>query len=94
VLKQMGRSRRVALGVPEFGLMPRSLLGSNLLCVVPEALVEALMATGYGPRIAADPPPFPCPDSVIRMAWRTALDHDPGEVWLHGQLIQWLTRLG
>jgi LysR family transcriptional activator of mexEF-oprN operon len=94
VLKQMGRSRRVVLGVPEFGLMPRTLLGSDLLCVVSEALVEALMATEYGAMLAADPPPFPCPDSVIRMAWRTALDHDPGEVWLRAQLIQWLTRRG
>ncbi len=91
-LERLGRSRRVMLGVPEFGLLRQVLLGTDLLCTVSDALVEALMAPEAGGGLAADPVPFDGPDSVMRMAWRTALDHDPAEEWLRAQVVAVLAR--
>ncbi|HEY8612861.1 MAG TPA: LysR family transcriptional regulator [Roseomonas sp.] len=91
-LAKLGRSRQVVLGVPDFGLMPRTLLGTDLLCLVSEAVVDAVAALGGLAALAADPPPFSCPEAVMHMVWRTAVDQDPGEVWLRGQLVQWLSR--
>jgi LysR family transcriptional regulator, mexEF-oprN operon transcriptional activator len=91
-LERLGRSRRVVLGVPEFGLLRQVLLGTELLCTVSDALVEALMAPEAGGGLAADPLPIDSPDSVMRMAWRTALDHDPAEEWLRAQVVAVLAR--
>ncbi|MBL6459252.1 LysR family transcriptional regulator [Belnapia sp. T6] len=91
-LERLGRSRRVVLGVPEFGLLRQVLLGTELLCTVSDALVEALMAPEAGGGLAADPLPFPSPESVMRMAWRSALDHDPAEEWLRAQVVAQLAR--
>ena len=91
-LAKLGRSRQVVLGVPDFALMPRTLMGTDLLCLVTEAVVDAVQALGELDRLAVDPPPFPCPESVLHMAWRAAVDQDPGEAWLRGQLVQWLAR--
>jgi LysR family transcriptional activator of mexEF-oprN operon len=91
-LERLGRSRRVVLGVPEFGLLRQVLLGTDLLCTVSDALVEALMAPEAGGGLAADPLPIAAPDSVMRMAWRTALDHDPAEEWLRAQVVAVLAR--
>ena len=91
-LERLGRSRRVVLGVPEYGLLRQVLLGTELLCTVSDALVEALMAPEAGGGLAVDPLPFDSPDSVMRMAWRTALDHDPAEEWLRAQVVAVLAR--
>lgn len=93
VLERMGRSRQVVLGVPDFALMPRALLGTDMLCLVSEAVVETLTLLGeLSRRLAADPPPFPMPEAVTHMVWRTSVDQDPAEAWLRGQLLEWLAR--
>ncbi|WP_245215505.1 LysR family transcriptional regulator [Pararoseomonas baculiformis] len=91
-LAKLGRSRQIVLGVPDFGLMPRTLIGTDLLCLVSEAVVDAVAALGGMEGLAADPPPFACPEAVTYMAWRTAVDQDPGEAWLRAQLIHHLAR--
>ncbi|SHI73476.1 LysR family transcriptional regulator, mexEF-oprN operon transcriptional activator [Roseomonas rosea] len=91
-LARLGRKRQVVLGVPDFGLMPRTLIGTDMLCLVTEAVVDAVAALGGLERLAADPPPIPCPEAVTTMAWRTAVDQDAGEVWLRAQLVQHLAR--
>ena len=93
-LERIGRSRRVVLGVPEFGLLRQLLLGTDLLCTISDALVEALLAPEAGGGLAADPLPLPTQDSVMRMAWRTALDDDPAESWLRAQVVAVLARRG
>ena len=93
-LEQLGRRRRVVLGVPEFGLLRQLLIGTDLLCTISDALVEALLAPEAGGGLAADPLPFASPASVMRMAWRTALDHDPAEEWLRAQVVAVLARRG
>ncbi|WP_424135568.1 LysR family transcriptional regulator [Roseomonas chloroacetimidivorans] len=91
-LAKLVRERQVVLGVPDYGLIPRTIQGTDLLCLVTEAVLDALAALGGMEHLAADPPPFPCREAVMHMAWRTAVDHDPGEMWLRNQLIGWLAR--
>jgi LysR family transcriptional activator of mexEF-oprN operon len=90
-LAKLGRSRRVVLGVPDFGLLRRILLGTDLLCTASDALADAVLGLAEA-GLAADPPPFPCPESVVQMAWRGVLDHDPGEAWLRARIVEALAR--
>ncbi|MCR0984500.1 LysR family transcriptional regulator [Roseomonas populi] len=92
ILAGLGRQREVVLGLPDYALIPRAVLGTNMLCLVSEMVYEALSILDDNHRLAADPPPFPCEDSVTYIAWRSAVDHDPGEMWIRNQLIQALTR--
>lgn len=91
-LAKLGRRRHVVMGVPDFGLMPAALSGSDMLCLVPEGALEAMAALGTLSRLVADPPPFPCPEAMTHMAWRLAVDQDPSEIWLRGKLVDWLAR--
>jgi LysR family transcriptional activator of mexEF-oprN operon len=91
-LEAVGRSRRVVLGLPDYGLVRRAILGTDLLCTVPDFLGEALVASGGS---AADPVPFERPEVPqveIRMAWRATVDHDPGEEWLRARIVEALAR--
>jgi LysR family transcriptional regulator, mexEF-oprN operon transcriptional activator len=92
-LARLGRSRRVVLGLPDFGVLRRVLPGTDLLCTVSDALADALMdsLTAFG--LTVDPLPFPSPgETAVRMAWRAALDQDPAEMWLRAQIAEVLTR--
>lgn len=91
-LEAIGRSRRVVLGLPDFGLVRRVIIGTDLLCSVPAFLAEALVGSGG---IAADPLPFRRTngrDFEIRMAWRATVDHDPAEEWLRARIVETLKR--
>jgi LysR family transcriptional activator of mexEF-oprN operon len=91
-LEALGRSRRVVLGLPDFALVRRAVLGTDLLCTLPDFLGEALVASGG---LAADPLPFQRPEAPraeIRMAWRATVDHDPGEEWLRARIVEALAR--
>ena len=71
-LERLGRSRRVVLGLPDFGMLRQVLLGSDLLCTVSDALAEALARAGRGrAALAADPLPFPR-GRIGRCGWRGA----------------------
>jgi LysR family transcriptional activator of mexEF-oprN operon len=92
-LERLGRARRVVLGLPDFGLLRRVLLGTDLLCTVSDALADLLVDATVESGLASDPLPFPAPqESVVRMAWRAALDHDPAEMWLRAQIAEALAR--
>ena len=92
LLETLGRCRRVVLGLPDFGLVRRAILGTDFLCTVPDFLAAALAASGG---IAADPLPLAgpgMPGAEIRMAWPATVDHDPGEEWLRALIVEALAR--
>jgi LysR family transcriptional activator of mexEF-oprN operon len=88
-LEKIGRKRDVVIGVPDFGVLPLMLRTSPLLCTVSDTLADVLTAADLG--LTSDEPPFPCPPSVIHIAWRGALDHDPAEMWLRAQIIEFFS---
>jgi LysR family transcriptional regulator, mexEF-oprN operon transcriptional activator len=90
ILENLGRQRRVLAGVPDFGLLPEILRGTELLCTVNDLLAGVLVAQGSG--LAADPPPFETRRSVLHIAWRAAVDHDPAERWIRSRIIEHLGR--
>ena len=68
--------------------MRRAVLGTDLLCTVPDFLSEALVGSGG---FAADPLPFERPEGPrpeIRMAWPATVDHDPAEAWLRARIAE------
>lgn len=94
LLEGVGRSRRVVLGLPDFGLVRRAILGTDMLCTVPDFLARALAEFGG---MAADPLPLERPASwpsnvEVRMAWRATVDHDPAEEWLRARIVEALAR--
>ena len=92
-LAKLGRSRRVVLGIPDFGLLRLVLRGTDLLCTVSDALADILVEAITGGGLASDPLPFPSTqESMVHMAWRAALDHDPAETWLRAQIAEVLAR--
>jgi len=92
-LARLGRSRRVVLGLPDFALLRRALVGTDLLCTVSDTLLEFLKDPVTKVGLASDPLPFPATaESVVRMAWRAVLDHDPGEAWLREQIVETFAR--
>lgn len=90
ILEGLGRQRKVLAGVPDFALLPQILRGTQLLCTVSDLLVRVLVVEGSG--LAADPPPFETPPSIMHISWRGALDHDPAERWLRARIIEHLGR--
>ena len=87
-LAALGRSRRVVLGLPDYALVRRAVLGTDLLCTLPDFLAEALVGSGG---FAADPLPFGRPEAPrpgIRMAWPATVDHDPAEAWLRARIAE------
>ena len=92
-LAKLGRSRGVVLGIPDFGLLRLVLRGTDLLCTVSDALADILVEAITGGGLASDPLPFPSTqESMVHMAWRAALDHDPAETWLRAQIAEMLAR--
>jgi LysR family transcriptional activator of mexEF-oprN operon len=89
-LEKLGRKRNVVIGIPDFGVIPFMLRRGQLLCTVSDTLADLLVSEDLG--LTSDPPPFVCQDSVIHIAWRGALDHDPAEMWLRGQLIDYFSK--
>jgi LysR family transcriptional activator of mexEF-oprN operon len=82
-LEKLGRTRKVKLAVPQFSSLPILLAGSDLVATVPGYVADAMVANGG---VCAEPLPFEAPQFEVSMAWRGALDGDPAERWLRGQL--------
>jgi len=85
-LSALGRARRVAVSIPQFGSLPAVLAGTDLLATVPAYLAAELCSQNAGLR--SEPLPFESPAYAISMCWRAAADRDPAEQWLRGALVR------
>lgn len=81
-LALIGRSRRVAISVTSFVVLPDILMSSDLMAVVPHRL-----ACGEG-SMAIMEPPIDIPGFSKTMAWHERNHRDPGQRWLRSLLIQ------
>lgn len=78
-LETLGYRRRLALTVPHFLSVPRSVIGTDMLAVVVEALLDRLPERSMVSRYEL---PLPFEPVMGRMAWHRRLDPDPGHRWL------------
>src|SRR3712207_7069759 len=74
---------------PRSTLFPYTTLFRSLLCTVSDALVDMLLDAFAEGGLAADPLPVPSArESMVHMAWRAALDHDPARSEEHTSELQ------
>lgn len=83
-LETLGYQRRIALTLPHFLSVPRSVIGTDMLAVVVEALLDRLPERSLVSRYEL---PLPFEPVMGRMAWHRRLDPDPGHRWLR-ELIE------
>ncbi|MBH5329051.1 LysR family transcriptional regulator [Eikenella sp. S3360] len=79
-LAKLGKSRRVALSVQNFALIPDLLRQSDLLAVVPSRLVQ------HGDRLATLPLPFASPGYDKLLLWHERSHFDVVQQWMRGVL--------
>lgn len=87
-LETLGHQRRLALIVPHFLSVPRSVVGTDMLAVVVEELLEQLPERSL---VARHELPLPFEPVMGRIAWHRRLDGDTGHGWLR-TLIQQAVR--
>ena len=79
-LEAVGRSRRVALSVPGFLVLPDMLRASDLVAVVPGRLLSE------EPGIALLTPPLDIPGFTMIAAWHERTQHDVVHRWMRSLL--------
>jgi len=84
-LARRGKSRRVALRVPNFLVAPAVVAESDFMSTLPERLARQL-AKSYPVRLLAAP--VPLPRFTNSLAWHARLDHDPAHRWLRDTVIE------
>lgn len=84
-LARIGRSRRVAVSVTSFLVLPEILMTSDLIAVVPRRL-----ATNAHGLIMFEPP-VDIPGFSKTVAWHERTHHDPGQKWCRSLLIETCT---
>lgn len=76
-----GRSRRVAMSVPGFLIVPEIVARSEMIALVPER-----MARDAAARVQIFEPPLPVPGFRIAMVWHHRTADDPAQQWLRARL--------
>jgi DNA-binding transcriptional LysR family regulator len=84
-LARRGKSRRVALRVPNFLVAPAVVSESDFMSTLPERLAREL-AKLYPVRLLAAP--IPLPRFTMSLAWHARLDNDPAHRWLRELVIE------
>ena len=84
VIADRGLRRRVALTVPHWLLVPRTLLDTDLLAVVSRKLAEQF--TGDG-RIVVKSLPFDSESFAWQLYWHRRYDRSPAHVWIREAVI-------
>jgi DNA-binding transcriptional LysR family regulator len=81
LLAALGLSRRVALRVPSYLMLPPLIESGDWVAVVPGQLAEAFRGRGL---LASAPVPLALPAVTIRQHWHARMHVDAGNAWLRG----------
>ena len=84
-LASLGRKRRVVLTVNQFFTAGRVVGNSNLLTVLPRHFVRV---TGHAENLVLRDLPFDVPPVHVDALWHRLAEHNPGQVWLRGAVLQ------
>lgn len=82
-LTAQGKTRRVALAVPHFLVVPHIVAGSDLIATLARR-IAAPLAAPLG--LAVLPPPVALPKFAIALAWHERNHHDPPHRWFRDQI--------
>ncbi|MEJ6396148.1 LysR family transcriptional regulator [Gymnodinialimonas sp. 2305UL16-5] len=82
-LTGLGRTRRVALSVPSFLIVPEIVASSDLIALVPRRLVDNRFA-----HLQIFDPPLPVEGFSIAMLWHDRADATPSHRWVRDQLVK------
>lgn len=87
-LAAVGRTRRIALRVPNFVSAPFLVANSDLVTTLGEPLLRA--ASRYAD-LTVVAPPLPLPTSTIVMVWHERTHRSPPHVWLRELIVAAMT---
>lgn len=90
-LARIGRTRRVALAVPQFNGLRALLANSETIATVPDYAADELIVGG---ELRAEPPPFEIVPAKLSMVWSGMQDCDVAERWLREQIVRFLSEDG
>jgi len=85
LLAERGLSRRIALVVPHFLVVPYIIAESDLLVTVNSRIAETYVRELP---LRTLPPPLDLPEFPITMLWHPRGDGDPGIAWLRKTLVE------
>jgi DNA-binding transcriptional LysR family regulator len=83
-LERAGVTRRIALRVAHFTVVPMVLGRSDLVLILPWRVAKVFERRG---RLKALKPPLPIPPADVGLHWHERYDADPGNRWLRDQLL-------
>ena len=83
-LERAGISRRIALRVPHFTVVPMVLERTDLILTLPARVARVYEKRG---NFKSLPPPVPIPPADVGVHWHERFEADPGNRWLREQLV-------
>jgi DNA-binding transcriptional LysR family regulator len=84
-LERAGVTRRIALRVAHFTVVPMVLERSDLVLILPWRVAKVFERRG---RLKALKLPVPIPPADVGLHWHERYDADPGNRWLRDQLLE------
>ena len=83
-LERNGLTRRIALRVPHFTVVPMVLARTDLLLTLPSQVARAYEADG---RFKSLPVPLPIPAAEVAVHWHERFERDAGNRWLRELMV-------
>jgi DNA-binding transcriptional LysR family regulator len=87
-LERAGLSRKIALRVPHFTVVPMVLERSDLILILPAKVARVYERQG---RFRFLPPPVPIPPADVAAHWHERFERDPGNRWLRETIMELFT---
>jgi DNA-binding transcriptional LysR family regulator len=82
--ERAGVTRRIALRVPHFTVVPMVLERTDLILTLPARVARVFERRGKFRTVA---PPVPIPPAEVAVHWHERFEADPGNRWLREQLV-------
>ena len=87
-LERAGLSRKIALRVPHFTVVPMILERTDLILILPAKVARVYERPG---RFKFLPPPVPIPPADVEVHWHERFERDPGNRWLRETIMELFT---
>lgn len=84
-LERAGLSRKIALRVPHFTVVPMVLERSDLMLILPERIARVFARGG---KLVSLRLPVTIQPADVAVHWHERFDRDPGNRWLRAQLVE------